>query len=156
MDSRDTVTADDGRTYTSDMATIWRWREHFQHDFAARMDWCVATEFAQANHNPVAVLNGDTTRHVLEIDARPGETVTLSAAGSSDPDGDAFTRTWFVYPEAGTHGGALALSQAHGPETLLVAPSVKEPETVHVILQLEDQGEPHLFAYRRAIVTVRP
>jgi hypothetical protein len=37
-----------------------------------------------------------------------------------------------------------------------VAPSVEGPETVHVILQLEDQGEPSLFAYRRAIVTIRP
>ncbi len=41
--SRDTVTAEDGRTYTSDQATLWRWREHFQQDFAARMDWCVAS-----------------------------------------------------------------------------------------------------------------
>jgi hypothetical protein len=156
LDSRDTVTADDGHTYTSDMATIWRWREHFQHDFAARMDWCVAEEYAQANHNPIAVLNGDATKSVLKIEARAGETVTLSAAGSRDPDGDGFTTSWYVYPEAGTYGGAVPLSPAYGPETRMVAPSVREPETVHVILQLEDQGEPHLIAYRRAIVTVKP
>ena len=155
-DSRDTVTADDGHTYTSDMATIWRWREHFQHDFAARMDWCVATEHDQANHNPVAALNGDLSKRVLEIEARPGETVALSAAGSSDPDGDAFTTTWFVYPEAGTWGGTVVLARAQGQKTEMVAPTVEKPETVHVILQLEDQGEPHLFAYRRAIVTVKP
>ena len=29
------------RTYTSDQATIWRWRTAFQHDFAARMDWTI-------------------------------------------------------------------------------------------------------------------
>lgn len=65
--SRDTVRADDGRTYTSDQATIWRWREHYQHDFAARMDWCVADRFAEANHNPVVVLNGDRTKNVLTL-----------------------------------------------------------------------------------------
>ena len=62
QDSRDTVTADNGQTATSDPATIWRWREHFQHDFAARMDWCVTDDFRKANHNPIAILNGDTTR----------------------------------------------------------------------------------------------
>ena len=35
------MTGVDGRTYTSDQATIWRWRTAFQHDFAARMDWTV-------------------------------------------------------------------------------------------------------------------
>src|SRR5207244_12429364 len=55
-DSRDTVTSDDnGRTETSHQATIWRWREHYQNDFAARMDWCVADDFKSANHNPVSV-----------------------------------------------------------------------------------------------------
>ena len=39
--SRDTVVGVDGKTYTSDQATIWRWREAFQHDFAARMDWTI-------------------------------------------------------------------------------------------------------------------
>src|SRR5262245_27992551 len=47
--SRDTVTGADGRTYTSDQATIWRWREAFQHDFAARMDWTIKDPRA-ANH----------------------------------------------------------------------------------------------------------
>src|SRR4029079_245580 len=37
--SRDTVVGVDGRSYTSDQATIWRWRTAFQHDFAARMAW---------------------------------------------------------------------------------------------------------------------
>jgi hypothetical protein len=138
------------------MATIWRWREHFQHDFAARMDWCVASTREEANHNPVAVLNGDATRDVLELEAKPGETVTLSAEGSSDPDGDTFTTSWFVYPEAGSHGGDVGLSATTGATTRMVAPAVEKPETVHVILQLEDQGDPHLFAYRRAIVTVKP
>ena len=39
--SKDTVTGVDGNIYTSDQATIWRWRTAFQHDFAARMDWTI-------------------------------------------------------------------------------------------------------------------
>ena len=39
VDSRDTVTGTDEKEHTSDQATIWRWREAFQNDFAARMSW---------------------------------------------------------------------------------------------------------------------
>ena len=55
--SSDTVIGIDGRSYTSDQATIWRWRTAFQHDFAARMDWTVK-DVGHANHNPVVVVNG--------------------------------------------------------------------------------------------------
>src|SRR5262245_28480618 len=55
--SRDTVIGADGKPYTTDQATIWRWREAFQHDFAARMDWTIA-DAAHANHNPEVVVNG--------------------------------------------------------------------------------------------------
>ena len=40
--------------------TVWRWREHFQNDFAARMSWCIAD--TKGNHRPLAVLNGDKSR----------------------------------------------------------------------------------------------
>lgn len=36
--SIDEVVAEDGKKYASDQATIWRWREAYQNDFAARMD----------------------------------------------------------------------------------------------------------------------
>jgi hypothetical protein len=164
QDSRDTVTADNGHTECTDPATIWRWREHFQHDFAARMDWCVADTYMQANHNPIAVLNGDRTKHVLELTARSGETVTFSAAGTSDPDGDAFEVRWWIYPEASSLRDArgnrfptdINLSHPRGLTTSLTAPKVQKPETLHVILEIEDRGTPSLFSYRRTIVTVRP
>ncbi len=59
--SRDTVVGHDGRTYTSDQATIWRWREAFQHDFAARMAW-TTVQPRDANHNPEVVVNGQSGR----------------------------------------------------------------------------------------------
>ena len=36
------------------------------------------------------------------------------------------------------------------------APSPAKPATIHVILQVEDDGNPKLFAYRRAVITVEP
>ncbi len=164
QDSRDTATADNGQTECTDMATLWRWREHFQHDFAARLDWCVADEFKKANHNPVAALNGDTSRRVLEITAKAGETMTLSAQGTRDPDGDPFEVRWWIYPEASSLRDAkgrrfpesVTLSDGRGDTTSLRLPSVAKPETVHVILEVEDRGTPNLFAYRRAIISIQP
>lgn len=128
----------------------------------ARMDWCVANDFKQANHNPIAVLNGDRTKNVLHLTVPPGETLTLNAEGSSDPDGDALELRWWIYPEASTLRDAkgrrfpdrVTLSATRGVSTRFVAPVVSQPETVHVILEIEDRGTPSLFAYRRAVLTL--
>ncbi len=164
-DSRDTVTSDDnGRSETSNHATIWRWREHFQNDFAVRMDWCVADDFKKANHNPIALLNGDQTKDIIEIKAKSGNTVTLSADGSSDPDGNAIETRWWIYQEAGTLRDArgrnfppgINLTATNGFTTSLVAPKVTKPQTIHVILEVRDNGTPKLWAYRRAIINIEP
>jgi hypothetical protein len=99
--SRDLVVGSDGNTYWSDQATIWRWRNAFQHDFAARMDWTVKGA-REANHNPEVVVNGRGGKEPLVVDARVGTPVTLDAAGTRDPDGHALRYSWFFYPEAGT------------------------------------------------------
>jgi hypothetical protein len=169
--SRDTVIGVDGKGYTSDQATIWRWRQAFQHDFSARMDWTLK-EFKDANHNPVAVVNGDSGKEPLVINAKVGTPVTLSAAGTTDPDGNKVKYTWWYYEEA-----ASAISKPVKPEDVIgergedelsVQPKVKiensEGEeakvipqsagTAHVILTVEDDGEPSLTAYRRVIITI--
>ena len=157
------MTADNGLTETSNQATIWRWREHFQNDFAARMDWCVADEFAKANHNPRAVLNGDQTTEVITLEARPASMVSLSAEGTDAGDeGQKASVTWWIYPEADNNTGARLTASA-GMRTEVELPSeltqlnreAKEKE-VHVIMQVEDDGVPHLFSYRRAIIQIVP
>ena len=99
--SKDTVVGVDGRTYTSDQATIWRWRTAFQHDFAARMEWTIK-DVRNANHNPEVVVNGQSGKAPLIVDAVVGTPVTLDATGTRDPDGQALTYSWFFYPEAAT------------------------------------------------------
>lgn len=168
----DTVIGSDGQQYTSNQATIWRWRTAFQHDFAARMDWSIK-DYAAANHNPLAVINGKTGKEVLNITAHVGETVTLSAKGSHDPDGDKLSYNWIRYPEAtsaishqvamdqivGKSGEdflqkppVLELSK-NGKETIDV--QVKNKGTEHIILAVTDDGSPALTAYRRIIITAQ-
>lgn len=152
-ETRDAVAVEDGHVETSDQATIWRWREHFQYDFAARMNWCIAPEFSKANHNPVAILNGDQSKKVLKISAKSGSTVTLNAKGTSDPDGNKTHLTWWIYREAGTLAEAT-LSALEGSKTEVRLSQIEGAGTVHIILQVEDDGNPRLVAYRRAILQV--
>ena len=147
---------DSWRGTTNRDNTLARWSVALQNDFRARLDWCVADDFKKANHPPRAVLNGDAAGNILPIEARPGETVLLSSAGSTDPDGQTLQRRWFVYPEAGTYRGAVSLDSETGENIGLVAPKVEEPKTIHVILEVRDNGEPALFRFRRAIVTITP
>jgi hypothetical protein len=158
-DARDTV-----GQITDARCTVWRWREHFQNDFAARLDWCVADAREKANHNPVAVLNGDRTRNVVHIASKPGETVRLSAEGTSDLDGNSVQMRWWVYPEPGSMTGMspsirqeeLKLSHTEGLATSFVVPQITNPAAIHVILEVRDNGTPALWACRRAVVQVEP
>jgi len=99
--SKDTVIGIDGKAYTSDQATIWRWRTAFQHDFAARMEWTV-TDVSHANHNPEVVVNGQGGKAPLTLDARVGRAVALDAEGTHDRDGNRLKYSWVFYPEAGS------------------------------------------------------
>jgi hypothetical protein len=154
-DSRDEVVAQDGRTVVSDQATIWRWRPAYQSDFAARMDWCIKSR-DEANHNPNLVVNGIAGTDVLRLATTSAQPVVLSAAASSDPDGDGLHFRWFVYREAGTIGEAVRLEGTDGPEVRFQAPAVNRAGEFHIILEVQDDGDPPLTSYRRIIVAVSP
>ena len=167
VDSRDTVVGVDGREHVSDQATIWRWREAFQNDFAARMTWTVA-DYAHANHNPLAVVNGKGGTAPIEMDARIGETITLDASESRDPDGQPIHFHWFHYAEAGLADGnlaALTLADAETPRVTIHVDAACRPlwlplipckgdGVAHVILAVTDEGSPRLTSYRRVILHV--
>jgi hypothetical protein len=144
-DAADTV---DGTTDAR--ATVWRWRPAFQADLAARMVWCVRPA-KKANHPPVPILNGEKGQ-IIELRARPGEAVRLSAARSSDPDGDRLRFHWFVYAEAGSYRRDVPLSAATGEATSLAIPADAARHTIHVVLEVTDESEPPLTRYRRAVI----
>jgi hypothetical protein len=147
--------ADTVGTTTDARATVWRWRSAFQADFAARMTWCVASP-KSANHPPITVLNGDKGIGVVELTARSGQVVKLTAVGSSDPDGDRLSFHWFVYPEAGTYGKDVPLSDATAETTTLTVPPDAVGKTIHVVLEVADSGEPALTRYRRIVIGAKP
>jgi len=132
---------------------VRRWRSAYQNEFQARMDWCVKP-VTQANHAPVAVLNGDPTQRVLEIETSPGATLRLSAAGSSDSDGHSLSFRWWTYIEAGTYPAAPTIQGARDQVATVTIPTDASGHSIHVILEVTDTGQPPLVAYRRAILKV--
>jgi len=151
VNSIDAILLPDGKIEASNQATIWRWREAYQHDFAARMDWNIAEEYNKANHNPVLVLNGNKGKSVAQASIKAGTEVNLSAEGSSDPDGDLLQYHWFIYREAGKFDGTLELKNNLSKEITFTMPELKSGQSIHVILKVKDSGIPTLFSYRRVI-----
>jgi len=138
--------------YKSIQATIWRWREEYQNDLAARMLWCTKS-YKEANHPPVPKL-----AHPDHFTVRSGQLFHLSAAGTYDPDGDSLSYLWFQYPEAGTYTGLISFApySANLYDLPVTAPVVNSPVTIHFILKVTDKGTPRLTRYKRVIVTVVP
>ncbi len=140
----------DTASFTDSKVTLWRWRNDFQNDFAARMDWCTKS-YKEANHPPVAVLD-----HPDHITVKSGEVFGLDASASTDPDGDNLSYLWFNYPEAGSYRKLVATSAENAHGVYVVAPEVQKKETIHFILKVTDKGMPALSRYKRVIVTVLP
>ena len=159
-DAEDEVLGVDGWWHSGNHATIWRWRNAYQNDFAARMDWTIKP-YDEANHPPIPKLG-----HPDRLTAKPGDEVHLSAQGSSDPDGDAMSYEWFYYGEAGTlltstgtTGQPVPIRNFDQVKASFTVPTrrVMPPGvgTMHIILAVTDHGTPRLTRYRRVIVDVK-
>lgn len=140
------------RIFNDARVTLWRWRDAFQNDFAARMDWTTQS-YADANHPPVPRL-----AHPDHLTVRSGEVFELSALGTTDPDGDGLSYLWYHYAEVGGWTEEIK-THVYAPNIYWVpvkAPQVTSPRDAHFILQVTDKGSPALTRYRRIIVTILP
>jgi hypothetical protein len=106
----------------------------------------------------------------LEMDVEVGQSVTLDAAGSKDPDGRGLHYHWFHYAEAGSADGnlsAITLADADTQKATVHIDAVCRPAwlpglmpcrgtgTAHIILAVTNEGTPRLTSYRRVILHVR-
>jgi hypothetical protein len=140
-----------GKTFRGPLVTLWRWRDAYQNDMAARIAW-TTRPYAEANHPPIPRLT-----HADRLTVHSGERIVLDASPSTDPDGDSLSFAWFPYPEAGSWKQPVPINP---PDNIYrasaTAPVVDKPETVHFILAVTDKGTPALTRYRRIIVTIVP
>jgi hypothetical protein len=148
------VDPQDGTVYDNRFAPVFRWRRAFFNDFVCRMDWCVAP-YEEANHHPVAAVNGDTGDTILRMEVPAGAVVPLDASASSDPDGDDLEIHWWVYREAGTYEGEVRIADPHWAVTTAAIPEDAASSQIHVILEVKDRHPiAPLYDYRRIVIDV--
>jgi hypothetical protein len=137
--------------------TLARWAVAIQNDFRARMQWSVTPNFKDANHEPIVVVQGDRSRDVLRVNARAGKPLSLSAEGTSDPDGDQLNFRWSVYADPGTyrHASGIRWTGSDSSAAILHLPADASGQTIHVLLEVTDTGTPSLTRYRRIVVTTK-
>ncbi|TQN64838.1 hypothetical protein CSHISOI_10395 [Colletotrichum shisoi] len=173
-DMSDSVVGVDGKTYRSNQASIWRWRDAFQNDFAARMQWSLNPDAASTNHHPIVIVNGSRTPAPLQLEAEAGSAIELDASQTYDPDGDDLVFKWWQYREPSATQwlvhfevseigietldaeGRKVRVTVPGPEKSCMDLISRQPrargQLLHLILEVTDSGAPALTSYRRVLI----
>lgn len=142
-----------GIEYNDVYCPLFRWREDYQNDLLAKIQW-TTLPYAGANHNPIIVIEGDTTKTFIHKYLNPKQKFSFDASDSYDPDGDKLSFEWFYYPEAGTFDGELQLLGGDSPKVQCSIPKEAKGSELHLILRIKDNGSPNLSSYRRIILHV--
>lgn len=117
-----------------------------QNELAARFHWTVASSYADANHHPQITAP-------LSLSARPGAKVNIKAS-VKDPDGDTVNLKWWQFKVGSYEGDVTVDSPSTAATTFTVPADAKTGDTIHLILEAQDNGSPALTRYHRVIVTV--
>ena len=150
MSSKKGATVANNEAHKQYFKPIWRWSDAFQNDFAARADWCVSS-YENANHPPVVKVNQNP-----DVKAKPGAIIQLNSSKTYDPDGDEFSVRWWQYTEADTYSGTVDIKNAEEWKTIIQIPdNSKTGETIHIICEVKDKGQPQLTRYQRIVIEIQ-
>ena len=120
-----------------------------QRDFAARLKWSVTPKYSEANHAPVVNIEGP-----LKNLASPGETIRLNGI-ATDPDGNKLTMKWWQL-QAGTYPDKISITNGDNAQAKFLIPKNAAPgQTIHIILEVTDNGSPSLTAYQRVVIVIK-
>jgi hypothetical protein len=80
--------------------------------------------------------------------------VTLSADGSTDPDGDRLRYKWWQYAEVDTVTTRIDIARPTAGDGATFVVADEPGKTIHVILEVTDDGDPPLTRYQRIVFSV--
>ncbi|SCX85529.1 Protein of unknown function [Paenibacillus polysaccharolyticus] len=161
--------------------SLMRWFDDIQNDFAARADWAVADTFEGANHNPrltikegldLSVGPGEQVTLHAEGKDPDGDQLTYNwwRYFEADTYGDSNVKQEKVQSEmAGDLQLGLHRELAKGEKidtiplkgsqtdtvTFMVPEDAKSGDTIHIVAEVQDDGEHQLKHYQRVILTVK-
>jgi hypothetical protein len=138
-------TTDDG----DNQKPLWRWKEAQWMDWAMRMDWAVQP-YSGANHPPVVQVVGGINRTVSV-----GSTVTLSAQGTTDPDGNTLSYKWWLYYDADTASARVTISNDTSKTNASFVVPNEPGKTIEVIVEVKDNGSPNITRWQTIIFTIQ-
>jgi hypothetical protein len=73
----------------------------------------------------------------------------------SDPDGNKVAIKWWQF-QVGTYPGKVNILNPGAAQTKILIPKdAVAGQTIHVILEVTDNGSPALTAYQRVVITVK-
>lgn len=133
----DNYTDRDGNTALTE--SMWPYVCDIQRDFAARVAWCGAPAYEDAEHAPTL-----TVPTGLDMTAAPGALVKIEAVSNG-------TVSSRIYEEASCPAAKEAVLEGLD---LHVPASAMPGDKIHVIIKAQDGGHLHLTHYAQVIVTV--
>lgn len=162
--------------------SLSRWFDDMNNDFAARADWCVADSYKKANHAPLVKVNknnitaragqkitltatatdpdGDKISYkwwryfeadTYQDDKRQKPALQRNNLGDSD---FLISMSRELLPNEKLD--TITLNGATTNKVSFTVPNdAKAGDTIHIILEVQDNGKHNLKSYQRVIITVR-
>jgi hypothetical protein len=135
-----------------DKNELERWIPHAKNSFMNRLQYSVKNP-DQVNHEPLAVINGDKSNDIIKIQAKQNKKIKLDATESMDPDGDQISYHWFFYKEASEYTGEFSIPNPSSASQTFTIPEDIGNKSIHIVLEVTDNGSPDLVSYRRVIIS---
>lgn len=158
--------------------TLTRWFDDIQDDFIARAAWSATDDFDKVSHYPIVDIDMN-----LERDVKPGERVEYTVC-AKDLNGRKLYYKWWIYDEASTYNAhehleakqediegfligynaepladsyhKIRIKNENQPTVSIDVPKdISDGQTIHVILEVKNDGEHPLKTYRRIILTAK-
>lgn len=160
--------------------SLSRWFSDIQNDFAARVDWCLSADKNKVNHAPTI-----NVEQGVDLTAAAGEKVTLTAKGKDIDGDNLSYKWWRYFEadtyqdstittqqQVVENGGlqidikrklgtdekidTIKIENANKNKMSFVVPKdAKKGDTIHMVVEVQDDGNHQLKHYQRVIITVK-